>query len=204
MKQRNVRLTSDDEKQLATLFAFYGVSGGTDSERIRDFVHKAHKSLLAHSVSKTLSDPTAKAEIDADILDCKLRIRATLEKPKSRRVDERDLTETVFFCVNRPPRATRLISTQICQVCKAIKYNLKNSAPLIEETEQETETEQQGSPQAAPTKYGEQPTPKITHKLIFDWQHNAFVQKTDGSRRCPFHNGYTMGLGFQNVWLKDC
>ena len=75
-------MTDDDEKQLDTLLAFYGVTGQTASDRFKDYIHKAHKSRLIYNVSQTLGDSSRKQQIESELETCNLRIFAPVEKSK--------------------------------------------------------------------------------------------------------------------------
>lgn len=179
-------MSASDEKELTELFAFYGVKGLTDSDRLRDFIHQAHKSLLTYRASEQLSDKAKTAEIDQDILKCRLRIRVEILKPKSQRIDQNDLTEEAYFCINRPPKAQRLIDLQVCRVCMILRYHIKATETPIaqEETDQEPEITE---PKIAEPEY---------EPLPFWNAHYANQAFTDGGKFCPFKVG--------KVYRLDC
>ena len=51
MRVISVRLNATNEQQMRGVYAFLGVHGTDDSERFRDFLERASKSVLLNSVS---------------------------------------------------------------------------------------------------------------------------------------------------------
>lgn len=82
MRVISVRLNATNEQQMRGVYAFLGVHGTDDSERFRDFLERASKSVLLNSVSAKLSDPAEIAKIESEIEQCGFRAVKTAVIPK--------------------------------------------------------------------------------------------------------------------------
>lgn len=127
MPQLSFRLTEIEDAKLRELWCLYHVDGDNDTDKMRLFIEKLHKTLTFDKVSiEGLETPQELQDILIG-LKCPIRI----EHGKA------------YFCVNRPPKMTKLETLKICQVCKASQLNLpigtKTETPIQIETTPKTE-----------------------------------------------------------------
>lgn len=107
-----------DPDKLSDLFAFYGASGDDFSETMRSLIEILHEKLLLYKKSLAASDRSSDSTTLKEELNCKLRIST----PKS---------PSGFSCVNRPPRAVKLESLEICKVCLAVRHGLNDHTKTL-------------------------------------------------------------------------
>lgn len=86
-----------DPAKLNELFSFYGVIGDSNAELLRNFLGSLYEKLVLYKKS------SEQKPLD-DELTCKLRI----------------LSGKGYYCVNKPPKATRLLTLDVCKVCLAL------------------------------------------------------------------------------------
>lgn len=101
-----------DPAKLSELFAFYGVTGDSNAELLRNFVNSLYEKLTLYKKSQT--DPSEQKPLNEE-LTCKLRI----------------LAEKSYYCVNKPPKATRLLTLDVCKVCLALFRGLNDHTHML-------------------------------------------------------------------------
>lgn len=146
MSKIEFRIDDVLSKQVQELFAFYGVNGENDSEKWRLFINELHKKLLLYKQSQQASEQTGEQKPTNEEITCNLRI-ALKDSPCG------------YACVNSAPRVVKLLSLEICKVCKALLLNLptktKKLAEEIEKAQTTPEIQQVSKPpeaQATPTR----------------------------------------------------
>ena len=134
------------EKVLIDLFEFYGINGESNSLKTKELLIEIHRKDIVYKESPEQGEQTSESKIDMTEIPCKKLLKARL-------VTKKKVGKEIFYCVNRPPRMTRLETLDICKVCLAVfKHGFTNhTKALAEEIEKAQNTpEPQSQPQVTP------------------------------------------------------
>jgi len=101
LSEKKTYIFKFDSDRLHDLFAFYGVTGENNNELLNNFFNSLYEKLILYKKSQT--QPSEQKPLD-DELTCKTRI----------------FSGKSYYCISRPPKATRLLSLDVCKVCLAL------------------------------------------------------------------------------------
>lgn len=118
MSTKSFRATPEIEQKLNELFAFYGIKGEFESDKLREFINEIYDKLVRYKDSQPSGEKESEQKPDMAAIECKYRI--SLEK-----------SESGYACVTRPPRVVKLDSLEICKVCRLF-FQLDIKAPRTE------------------------------------------------------------------------
>jgi hypothetical protein len=164
IKQISVRVTRDLEPKVKAVNEFYGINGDSASAKGRQLYMLLYEKLLLYKKSQAVGKPTSESVTP---MECNIRIEV----------------DGSYYCVSRPPKAVKLLSLRICEVCKAVRYNLPTKTRLEENVcERESESAQ---PQPKP-----QEPRGWRAGLAKDWEKNFGLTRADGSMYCPFKDRF--------------
>jgi hypothetical protein len=120
LKPIQARLDDSQFDKLQQLFAFYGVEGENDSEKVRLFIDALYEKLLLYRKSQQASNQSGEQSPTTEELTCEIRIKE----------------KETYYCVNHPPKMVKLETLQICRICKALFYDLGTKTLAKTETVQ--------------------------------------------------------------------
>jgi len=122
------------EKVLIDLFEFYGINGESNSLKTKELLIEIHRKDIVYKESPEQGEQTSESKINMTEIPCKKLLKARL-------VTKKKVGKEIFYCVNRPPKMTRLETLDICKVCLAVfKHGFTNHTKALAEEIEKAQT----------------------------------------------------------------